>query len=111
MRTGISLSVTFADRARLRALVIRFLNAIDREVPAGKTVHAILDNYAAHKHPVVRQWLAHNPRWTFHFTPTSASWLNAVEGFFATLAKPRLKRRVFRQTRTSSVRFDALVAA
>ena len=47
---------------------IRFLNAIEREVPAGKTVHAILDNYAAHKHPVVRQWLARNPRWTFHFT-------------------------------------------
>ena len=75
---------------------IRFLNAIEREVPAGKSVHAILDNYAAHKHPVVRQWLARNPRWTFHFTPTSASWLNAVEGFFATLAKRRLKRGVFR---------------
>jgi hypothetical protein len=44
----------------------------------------------------VRQWLARNPRWTFHFTPTSASWLNAVEGFFATLAKPRLKRGIFR---------------
>ena len=75
---------------------IRFLNAIEREVPAGKTVHAILDNYAAHKHPVVRQWLARNPRWTFHFTPTSASWLNAVEGFFATLVKRRLKHGVFR---------------
>jgi transposase len=62
--------------------VIRFLNAVEREVPAGKTVHAILDNYAAHKHPVVRRWLARHPRWAFHFTPTSASWLNAVEGFF-----------------------------
>ena len=75
---------------------IRFLNAIEREVPAGKTVHAILDNYAAHKHPVVRGWLIRHPRWTFHFTPTSASWLNAVEGFFATLTKRRLKRGVFR---------------
>ena len=75
---------------------IRFLNAVEREVPAGKTVHAILDNYAAHKHPAVRQWLARHPRWTFHFTPTSASWLNAVEGFFATLTKRRLKRGVFR---------------
>ena len=71
---------------------IRFLNAVEREIPAGKTVHAILDNYAAHKHPAVRQWLARHPRWTFHFTPTSASWLNAVEGFFATLTKRRLKR-------------------
>jgi hypothetical protein len=61
---------------------IRFLIAVEREVPAGKTVHAILDNYAAHKHPPVRQWLARHPRWTFHFTPTSASWVNAVEGFF-----------------------------
>ena len=75
---------------------IRFLNAVEREIPAGKTVHAILDNYAAHKHPAVRQWLAPHPRWTFHFTPTSASWLNAVEGFFATLTKRRLKRGVFR---------------
>ena len=75
---------------------IRFLNAVEREVPAGKTVHAILDNYAAHKHPNVRRWLERHPRWTFHFTPTSASWLNAVEGFFATLTKRRLKRGVFR---------------
>jgi len=74
---------------------IRFLNAVEREVPAGKTVHAILDNYAAHKHPDVRKWLARHPRWTFHFTPTSASWLNAAEGFFATLTKRRLKRGVF----------------
>ena len=75
---------------------IRFLSAVERELPAGKTVHAIVDNYAAHKHPAVRQWNARHPRWTFHFTPTSASWLNAVEGFFATLAKRRLKRGVFR---------------
>jgi transposase len=48
-----------------------------------------------HKHPKVRQWLARHPRWTFHFTPTSASWLNDVEGFFAKLTKRRLKRGVF----------------
>ncbi len=75
---------------------IRFLNAVEREVPAGKAVHDILDKYAAHKHPEVRKWLARHPRWTFHFTPTSASWLNAVEGFFAILSKRRLKRGVFR---------------
>jgi transposase len=74
---------------------IRFLNAVEAEVPAGKLVHCILDNYAAHKHPKVRQWLARHPRWTFHFTPTSASWINAVEGFFAKLTKRRLKRGVF----------------
>jgi transposase len=74
---------------------IRFLNAVEAEVPAGKLVHAIIDNYAVHKHPKVIRWLARHPRWTFHFTPTSASWLNAVEGFFARLAKRRLKRGVF----------------
>lgn len=61
---------------------IRFLNAVEKAVPAGKVVHAILDNYATHKHPKVLEWLADHPRWTFHFMPTSASWLNAVENFF-----------------------------
>ena len=75
---------------------IRFLNAVEAEVPAGKLIHAILDNYATHKHPKVRAWLASHPRWAFHFTPTSASWLNAVEGFFAKLTRRRLKRGVFR---------------
>ena len=75
---------------------IRFLNTIEAQVPVGKVIHAIVDNYATHKHPKVRQWLARHPRWTFHFTPTSASWLNAVEGFFAKLTRRRLKRGVFR---------------
>jgi len=74
---------------------IRFLNRIEAAVPAGKLVHAILDNYAAHKHPKVRAWLARHPRWTFHFTPTSCSWANAVEGFFATLTRRRLQRGAF----------------
>ncbi len=72
---------------------IRFLNRIEAAVPAGKLVHAILDNYAAHKHPKVRAWLDRHPRWTFHFTPTSCSWLNAVEGFFATLTRPPAQAR------------------
>ena len=74
---------------------IRFLNAVERAVPAGKVIHVILDNYAAHKHAKVRRWLARHPRWIFHFTPTSCSWLNAVETVFAKLAKRRLKRGVF----------------
>ena len=74
---------------------IRFLNALERDIPAGKIVHVILDNYAAHKHEKVRAWLERHPRWTFHFTPTSCSWLNAVEGFFAKLTRRRLKHGVF----------------
>ena len=75
---------------------IRFLNAIERETPVGKIVHVILDNYGAHKHPKVRAWLGRHPRFVFHYTPTSCSWLNAVEGFFAKLTRRRLKRGVFR---------------
>ena len=74
---------------------VRFLNTIEAQVPVGKVIHAVVDNYATHKHPRVRRWLARHPRWTFHFTPTSASWLNAVEGFFAKLTRQRLKRGVF----------------
>ena len=75
---------------------IRFLNAIEAEVPKGKSVHVVLDNYATHKHPEVLAWLVRHKRFTFHFTPTSCSWLNAVEGYFAKLSKRRLKRGVFR---------------
>src|SRR5690606_27083468 len=62
---------------------IRFLNAINAKAPAGKAVHVILDNYAAHTHPKVRAWLDRHQRFTFHFPPTSCSWLNAVDGFVA----------------------------
>ena len=74
---------------------IKFLNRRARGAP-GRIIHAILDNYATHKHPKVRAWLADHPRWVFHFTPTSASWLNAVEGFFSILTRRRLKRGVFK---------------
>jgi transposase len=75
---------------------VTFLNAVERAVPAGKLIHAVLDNYGTHKHPKVLAWLKRHPRWTFHFTPTSASWLNAVEGFFSALSRRRLRRGVFR---------------
>jgi transposase len=74
---------------------IRFLNAVDREVPANKSIEAIVDNYATHKHPKVQAWLKRHPRWAFHFTPTSASWLNAVENFFSTLTRRRIRRGCF----------------
>jgi transposase len=75
---------------------IRFLNAVEREVPADKAVHVVLDNYATHKHPKVTDWLKQrHQRFTFHFTPTSCSWAKAVEGLFAKLTRQRLKRGVF----------------
>ena len=74
---------------------IRFLNVINAQVPSEKSIHISRDNYAVHKHPKVRAWLDRHKRFVFHFTPTSSSWLNAVEGFFAKLARRRLKRGVF----------------
>ena len=61
----------------------------------GKVIEAIVDNYATHKHPKVKAWLARHPRWTFHFTPTSGSWLNAVETFFSALTRQRIRRSSF----------------
>ena len=84
---------------------IRFLNTVERAVQADKAVHVVLDNYATHKHPRVRAWLTRHPRFTFHFTPTSCSWANAVEGWFAKLTRQRLKRGVF----TSIVELQAAI--
>jgi transposase len=71
---------------------LRFLRKIERSVPAELDIHVILDNYATHKHAVIRAWLEKHPRVHFHFTPTSASWLNLVERFFAELTNRQLKR-------------------
>ena len=89
---------------------IRFLNIVDAQVPRRKAIHAIVDNYATHKHPKVREWLEQHPRWTFHFTPTSASWLNAVEGFFAKLTGRRLRRGVFQSVGDLKAAIDRFIA-
>src|SRR4051812_40298624 len=75
---------------------IRFLNATEAAVPKGKAIHAIADNDATHKHPKVREWLARHPRWSFHFTPTSALWLNQVERFFGLITEDRIRCGVFK---------------
>ena len=74
---------------------LKFLRQIDRETPSEKALHLIVDNYATHKHPAVRKWLARHPRFHLHFTPTSASWLNMVERFFRDITTERLRRGVF----------------
>ena len=74
---------------------IRFLNRINREVAPALDVHLIADNYATHKHPKVKAWLTRHPRFHMHFTPTSASWLNLVERFFAEITRKRIRRGVF----------------
>lgn len=72
----------------------KFLNKLDRKVPEGVEVHLICDNYATHKTPSIKRWLLAHPRFHMHFTPTSASWLNLVERWFAELTSKRLRRGV-----------------
>ncbi len=79
-----------SDRHR-RQEFIAFLDRIDKAAPAGRKIHAIVDNYSAHKHSAVTEWLADRRRWTLHFTPTSCSWTDAVEGFFGKPANRRLR--------------------
>jgi transposase len=74
---------------------LKFLRTIDREVPNGLQIHLILDNYSTHKHANVTAWLDKHPRFHLHFTPTSSSWLNLVERFFAKLTDKAIRRGVF----------------
>ena len=76
-----------------------FLKEIDRRVPEGLDVHIVMDNYATHKTAAVRAWLARRTHWHVHFTPTSASWINQVERWFAELTRKQLQRGVHTSTR------------
>jgi transposase len=75
---------------------IRFLDRIDKAVDPRLDVHLVLDNYGTHKHPVVKNWLADHPRYHVHFTPTSSSWLNQIERWFAEITRKRIRRGTFR---------------
>ncbi len=78
---------------------LRFLERIDAAVDARLDVHLVLDNYGTHKHPDVKKWLAHRPRYHVHFTPTSSSWLNQIERWFADITRKRIRRGTFRSVR------------
>src|SRR5437667_495410 len=77
----------------------KFLARIEASVPAALDVHLLLDNYGTHKNPRIHRWLARHPRFHVHFTPTSASWINLVERWFAALTEKQLRRGVHRSTR------------
>jgi transposase len=99
--------VLYDTKPRHRAKeVLAFFKFIDLHVPADLDVHVVLDNLSAHKAPEVRTWLAHpkRARWHLHFTPTSSSWLNLVEGWFRLLTDRRLRRGTFNS-------IDALIEA
>jgi transposase len=78
---------------------LRFLDRIDQSIDSGLQIHLVLDNYGTHKHPEVKKWLAERPRYHVHFTPTSSSWLNQIERWFAEITRKRIRRGTFRSVR------------
>ena len=88
----------FHQRHRAREFR-RFLDTLDEAVPERFDVHLIVDNASTHKAPVIHRWLVRRPRFHVHFTPTSASWLNQVERWFATLTQKYIRRGTHRSTR------------
>ena len=88
---------------------LKFLSRIDYVVPDGKHIHMIVDNYATHKHPKVQRWLARNPRFHMHSTPTGRSWLNMVELFFRDLAENGLRCCAFRSVEGLIAAIDAYI--
>ena len=89
---------------------LRFLKRIDRQSPKGLALHLIVDNYATHKHPEVRAWLAKHPRFHLHFIPTSASWMNLVERFFRDLTEQVVREGSFRHVKELCERIVAYLA-
>ena len=99
--------VVHQTRSRHRAIEFRkFLDAIDDAVPAGLAVHVVLDNSSTHKTPEIHKWLLRHPRFTFHFTPTSSSWLNLVERWFAELTRKLLQRSAHRSVAALTADLD-----
>jgi transposase len=73
----------------------KFLDEVERNVPADLDIHVVMDNYGTHKTALIRNWFAKRPRWHVHFTPTSASWINLVERFFALITDRAIRRGSF----------------
>jgi transposase len=88
----------WADPHHTHTEFVDFLEAINRKYPR-REVHLICDNYGTHKHPAARAWLAAHPRFKVHFTPTSASWLNLVERWFANITNQAIRRGSFDSVR------------
>ncbi len=90
---------------------LAFLRTVERECPEQFEIHAVLDNYATHKTPAVRRWLARHPRWHLHFIPTHCSWLNQVERWFAKITDEVVRRGVFRSVRELTGAVEDYIAA
>jgi transposase len=104
--------VVHQTRPQHRAIEFRrFLDTIDATVPAGLDVHVVLDNSRTHKTPAINTWLLRHPRFRFHFTPTSSSWLNLVERWFAELTNRMLRRSAHRSVAALTTDLNAWIAA
>ena len=88
---------------------INFLNLLNRNVPKGKQVHVITDNYSTHKHEKVKKWFNRHKRFHIHFTPTSASWLNQIETWFSILQRKQIKRGVFISVKDLIEKIEAFI--
>jgi len=105
IKTGAVIGKTF--RKHRAEEFKKFLAAIEKTVPSALDVHVVLDNYSTHKTKEIQRWLLKHPRFHFHFTPTSASWLNQVERWFSTLTEQRIRRGTF----TSTSQLEAAIRA
>ncbi len=102
--------VVHQTRPRHRAIEFRkFLDAIDDAVPADLDVHVVLDNSSTHKTDAIKTWLLRHPRFQFHFTPTSSSWLNLIERWFAELTRKKLQRSAHRSVAELTADLDAWI--
>jgi transposase len=87
----------------------KFLDEIEANVPRDLDVHLVMDNYATHKTPLIRRWLARRPRWHVHLTPTSSSWLNQVERFFGLLTERQIRRGIYRSLSALHAAINAFI--
>ena len=98
------------DKQHRAVEFIKFLNVIEANVPAGLDVHVVMDNASTHKTPAVHKWLLRHPRFTFHFTPTSSSWLNLVERWFGHLTDKKLRRSAHHSVKELTTDLETWVA-
>jgi len=89
----------------------RFLDEVEKNMPDGLEIHVVMDNASSHKTKLIRDWFAKRPRWHVHFTPTSSSWINQVERFFALLTQQQIKRGAHRSTKELEAAISAYIQA
>jgi len=89
----------------------RFLDEVEKNMPDGFDIHVVMDNASSHKTKLIRDWFAKRPRWHVHFTPTSSSWINQVERFFALLTQQQIKRGAHRSTKELEAAISAYIQA